>query len=190
MSCTQTDHWARPWRMYTTSTASRRDCTEAFLSTTSAVSPPRPWPLPPTSSWSRSSTWTSRCFYTAQVCTRACALRVIKQIVLDASFVEWSHWELPFSWIHWRHRGRRLMLKRETGYQTVSEAHHVCFSLSYFLFFLGLATSNERIYSRHVAWICATPLSMSPWLHRGSITFGLVSWMAWGNDMLFNNIAG
>lgn len=136
LSCTQTDHWARPWRMYTTSTASRRDCTEAFLSTTSAVSPPRPWPLPPTSSWSRSSTWTSRCFYTAQVCTRACALRVIKQIVLDASFVEWSHWELPFSWIHWRHRGRRLMLKRETGYQTVSEAHHVCFSLSYFLFFL------------------------------------------------------
>lgn len=72
------------------SMGSRRDCTEAFLSTTSAVSPPRLWPLPPMSSWSRSSTWTNRCFCTCQVCTWACTLQVIKRIDLNASFVEWS----------------------------------------------------------------------------------------------------
>lgn len=63
LSVVWTDHWERPWRTCTRSTGSRADCTEAFLSTTSAASPPRPWPSPPTSSWSRSSTWTSCRFF-------------------------------------------------------------------------------------------------------------------------------
>lgn len=40
-------------------TGSREDYTEAFLLIISAVCPPRPWPSPPMSSWSRFSTWTS-----------------------------------------------------------------------------------------------------------------------------------
>lgn len=83
-SCPRTDHWARPWHMSTISLGSRKDCTEVFLSTTSAASPPRLWPLPPMSSWSRSSTWTDRSvFYTSNVW--AC---VIKQMDFSTSFME------------------------------------------------------------------------------------------------------
>lgn len=53
-----TDLCERPSCTCTTSSGSRRDCTEAFLSTTSAASRPRLWPSPPTSSWSKSCTWT------------------------------------------------------------------------------------------------------------------------------------
>lgn len=109
-SCIWTDRWRRPWRMCTQSTGSRRDCIEAFLSTTSAVSPPKPWPSPPTSSWSSSSTSTSRRLYTSWV---------VAWINVTASFVDWSKAHslrlklqtvgiAYFPWVHWRHQGSQL----------------------------------------------------------------------------------
>lgn len=110
LSCTLTDRWARPWGMCTLSMGLRGDCTEAFLSTTFAASPPKLWPSPPMNSWSRSSTWTSRC-----VCTwtreNSRAWMVYIRMSRDLVAASWTHQcgngFFPLS--HWRHRGSELM---------------------------------------------------------------------------------
>lgn len=125
--CTWTDHWARLWSMCITSMGSRRDCTEAFLLTTSAVSPPKLWPSPLMSSWNRSYTWTSRLFYTFKVCNWACSLWVIKQLNLDTSLdffnvLNSSAGELPF---HWRRQGNQLTLTKG-NWMSGSKLLHIC----------------------------------------------------------------
>lgn len=89
----KTDRWARPWRTCIRSTGSRKDCTEAFLSTTSAVCPPRRWPSPHMSSWSRSSTSTSTLFSGLQPETTdqpQCFLQ------LAGFSINWSHGNIVF----------------------------------------------------------------------------------------------
>lgn len=115
---------------------SRRDYTEAFLSTTSDVSPLRQWPSPHMSSWNRFSTWTSSCFYTLKVSIWACLLWVIKQLHLNASFTEWFKVhslclnifleEIAFSLCSLKASGK-LMVEKEIGYKTVRYSMPILF---------------------------------------------------------------
>lgn len=84
-----TDRCGRPSCTCTTSSGSRRDCTEAFLSTTSAASHPRLWPSPPMSSWSRPCTWTNCHSHSFRSPSRPSVFQVTKQQTRHLSFLLW-----------------------------------------------------------------------------------------------------
>lgn len=161
---------------------SRRDYTEAFLSTTSAVSPPRPWPSPHMSSWSRFSTWTSCCFYTCRVPIWAFPLWVTKQLHLNTTYTECSYAVLsaslskwPLSCVHWSPQG-----SPEKGTPRLS-----CLIPSHCSWFCDLPLFKRWLTQLHDMWLDSLiSVSMDT---AGQLWFCSVGWMVWGNEIFFDN---
>lgn len=161
------------------SMGSRRDCTEAFLSTTSAASPPRLWPLPPMSSWSRCSTWTSRRFYTSRVSQGPLCSK--SQINLDASIVEWCHlvrlklFNMGITLLSSSLKAPGKSLDEKGNRISESKTLQVC-PISFLLtscFCESPPLKRSLTQTQHVAWIWATPSSM--WIQR--ISDWMVGWL-------------